>query len=296
MEIRYNVTGARRKELVKVISDTTGARAEYKFMPTCNYEIDYFTVTKDGTLLFDDMADTEEVEQVLTTIADAGFECEAADSAALDTDAEDGGAAQDANVGCGCPVDTSCEARSTDRADRRDLTVRIPLDKVAVGNLTRLLEVKGTLIKKALGIADLPIRIEEDAVDFPWFAELPSADEVNAYTHFIAALCEMSKNQKRITATEKTVDNEKYAFRCFLLRLGFIGAEFKTERKILLRNLSGSSAFKSGQRKTEAPKPQPPIPAVDWDAENREDAMYIAAVNAEMDAQVPGGESDAISE
>ena len=51
MEIRYNVTGAKRKELVKVIANATGARAEYKFMPTCNYEIDYFTVTKDGTLL-----------------------------------------------------------------------------------------------------------------------------------------------------------------------------------------------------------------------------------------------------
>ncbi len=50
MEIRYNVTGAKRKELVKVIANATGARAEYKFMPTCNYEIDYFTVTKDGTL------------------------------------------------------------------------------------------------------------------------------------------------------------------------------------------------------------------------------------------------------
>ena len=68
MEIRYNVTGAKRKELVKVISDATGARAEYKFMPTCNYEIDYFTVTKDGTLLFDDCADSEEVEQVLEAI------------------------------------------------------------------------------------------------------------------------------------------------------------------------------------------------------------------------------------
>ena len=71
MEIRYNVTGAKRKELVKVISDATGARAEYKFMPTCNYEIDYFTVTKDGTLLFDDCADSEEVEQVLEAITAA---------------------------------------------------------------------------------------------------------------------------------------------------------------------------------------------------------------------------------
>ena len=79
MQVKYNVTGARRKELVKVISDTTGAKAEYKFMPTCNYEIDYFTVTKDGTLLFDDRAGSEEVEQVLEAIAAAGFECEAQD-------------------------------------------------------------------------------------------------------------------------------------------------------------------------------------------------------------------------
>ena len=41
------------------------------------------------------------------------------------------------------------------------------------------------------------------------------------------------------------MDNEKYAFRCFLLRLGFIGEEFKQSRKILLSNLDGSSAFKT---------------------------------------------------
>ena len=66
----------------------------------------------------------------------------------------------------------------------------------------------------------------------------------------------MSVNQKRITAREKEVGNEKYAFRCFLLRLGFIGAEFKDERKILLHNLSGNSAFKYGQRHTEALQPE----------------------------------------
>ena len=54
---------------------------------------------------------------------------------------------------------------------------------------------------------------------------------------------------KRVTAKEKEVDNDKYAFRCFLLRLGFIGAEFKTERKILLQTLTGSAAFKSGAKK-----------------------------------------------
>ena len=225
MEIRYNVTSDRRKELVKVISGITGDKAVYKFMPTCNYEIDYFTITKDGTLLFDDRADSEEVERVLDGIAAAGFACEAPEK----TTEEPEEAAQEEDVG---------------------LTIAVPLDKVQVGNLTKLLDAKGSLIKKALGIDDLRFELEEDRITFPWFAE-PQPKEATAYTHFIAALCRMSKDAKRITAKEKPVDNEKYAFRCFLLRLGFIGDAYKTDRKILLRNLSGSSAFKSGAKRME---------------------------------------------
>ena len=114
-------------------------------------------------------------------------------------------------------------------------------------NLTKILEGKGNLIKKALGINDLRFEVKDDRISFPWFAEV-EPDEATAYSHFISALCEMAKNQKRITVKEKETDNDKYAFRCFLLRLGFIGEEFKTERKILLRNLTGSSAFKGGAK------------------------------------------------
>lgn len=58
----------------------------------------------------------------------------------------------------------------------------------------------------------------------------------------------MARNAKRVTAKVHPNDNAKYAMRCFLLRLGFIGEEYKETRKILLRNLAGSSAFRSGQR------------------------------------------------
>lgn len=266
MEIRYNVTGAKRKELVKVIADPTGARAEYKFMPTCNYEIDYFTVTKDGTLLFDDRADREEVERVLEAIAAAGFECEPQDGGGQPFGEETKEAAESADT---APQEANLrgprqtnrfvgertssgvnELSASDGSERYGacedaLTVEIPLDKVAVGNLTKLLDAKGNLIRKALGITDLHIEVLDDRVAFPWFAQV-DADSSAAYTHFISALCEMSRNAKRVTATEKPVDNEKYAFRCFLLRLGFIGSEYKAERKILLKNLTGSSAFKDG--------------------------------------------------
>ena len=175
MEIRYNVTGTKRKELVKVIANATGARAEYKFMPTCNYEIDYFTVTKDGTLLFDDRADSEEVERVLEAISAAGFECEPQDGGEQPFGEETKEAAEAA--------DTAPQAANV------GLTVEIPLDKVSLGNLTKLLEAKGKLVRKALGISELPMEILEDRVLFPWFEELPDPDAVKAYTHFISALC-----------------------------------------------------------------------------------------------------------
>ena len=119
----------------------------------------------------------------------------------------------------------------------------------ALDNLKRLVESKASLIKKALDAETLEFEVTDDKVRFPWFEDGTDPDAVKAYTHFVTALCEMAKTQQRVNATEKQVENEKYAFRCFLLRLGFIGAEYKEERKILLRNLSGSSAFKSGESK-----------------------------------------------
>lgn len=283
MEIRYNVTGVKRKELVKVIANATGTRAEYKFMPTCNYEIDYFTVTKDGTLLFDDRADSEEVERVLEAIAAAGFEYEPQDGGEQPSREE--------------AKETAEAAGTAPQSETVGLTVEIPLDKVVVGNLTKLLDAKGGLIKKALGAQNLGIEILEDRVAFPWFTEMPDADAVKAYTHFISALCEMSKNAKRVTATEKPVANEKYAFRCFLLRLGFIGSEYKLERKILLQNLSGNSAFKSKEQE-EILQPEPAGPAtcmvIEENADLTEallDEVLIQQVNAEL-----GGAGHEVSE
>ena len=122
----------------------------------------------------------------------------------------------------------------------------------ALNNLHSLIAAKGRLIRKALGLDLLPVQVEADTVSFPWFSGEATEEEAKAYTHLITALCDMARNQKRIIAREKDTDNDKYAFRCFLLRLGFIGAEYKEERKILLRNLAGNGAFKAGARK-EAP-------------------------------------------
>ena len=227
MTIYYNAQD--RKPLVKAISEFTGADAVYMRTPTYAYRIDYFTVTREGNLEFDDRADSEEIETLLEFLSERGFVADTDGAEPTETVIEELSAAAD-SAAHGEPV---------------GLTVEVPLESTAVGNLTKLLDAKGSLIRKALAVEDIRIEVTNSAVKFPWFAEC-GADECKAYTHFISALCELAKNAKRVTAKEKDTGNDKYAFRCFLLRLGFIGSEYKAERKILLRNLTGSSAFRNG--------------------------------------------------
>lgn len=217
MEIKFNVNGNGRKALVKALGEILEIKPKYMGPPTFAYEVDYFTIDKEGMVSFDDRADSEEIEKLIESLHDRGFEAQ--------------------------------EAESAD-----SLIIELPRDGVneeALDNLKRLVESKAALIKKALDADNLLIETGEEKISFPWFDRLPPPEQINVYARFISRLMEMAKTQKRVTAKEKPVDNDKFAFRCFLLRLGFIGEDYKTDRKILLMNLSGNSAFKSGAPKTE---------------------------------------------
>ena len=221
MTITIHAQGAERKRLVQTISDWLGVPAKYCGAPTFNYEVDYFKIDRDGNLSFDDRADSEVIERLLEHIYDEGFDIDQSHTEEADTETDEL-----------CAVCVSMP---------RSLFTDSNLE-----NLKALIAAKGSLIKKVLGVDDLPLEVTDTKVSFPWFPATPTPDEMNAYDSFICKLCEMARNQSRVNSSEKPIENEKYAFRCFLLRLGFIGAEYKTARKILLRNLSGSSAFRNG--------------------------------------------------
>lgn len=292
METRYNVTGEKRKEMVEVISGVVGMRAVYMRMPTCAYAISNITVSRDGTLAWDERTDSRTIEKVKEALAAAGFTAEETEETAQEAGTEEETAE---------PENHAEEPETAPQGADLGLTVAMPRESftdAALENLRKLVDAKGSLIKKALAVDSLPIETDGEKVSFPWFAEGQDSESVKAYTHFITALCDMARNQKRITAKEKPADNEKYAFRCFLLRLGFIGAEYKGERKIMLKNLSGSSAFKNGEPKSETLRPEPVNPAMRVDAgehpeltEELLDEVLIQQVNAGM-----GGAADGISE
>ncbi len=212
MIIHYRANGKERKKLAEVIAKEIGVDAIYQGAPTFSYKMDYFTVDREGALVLDDEDFGEEAERVLNAIAEAGF-----------TPQED------------------------EMEESTGMAIQMPeMTGDELSRLEALIESKGSLLKKAIGADSLMVGEKDGKLDFAWFKADATPDEIKAYMDLVTALCKMAKEAKRITAKDKPVENEKYAFRCFLLRLGFIGDEFKTSRKILLKNFTGSSAFKNG--------------------------------------------------
>ena len=254
MEIKYNVTGARRKEMTKVISKALdGWEIRYLGVPSCSYQVGDFEITRTGTLLFSDRTDSEEVETVLEALAKAGFECEPAEDTGTNEECESAENNTEANEEYE-PQEVVTENEEVNRVDK--LTISLPnnLDEHAKRNLDDVIRGKATLFKAAFLTEDLSYTADAEKLTFPWFSYTSQAsigEDTNAYMLFLTHLIRYVKEVKRVTAKDKAVDNPRYAFRCFLLRLGFIGQEYKTVRKILLRNLSGSGAFKNGHRKAD---------------------------------------------
>jgi len=107
-------------------------------------------------------------------------------------------------------------------ADYDALTIGMPLDGFtdeSLANLEKLIASKAGLIRKALGVDTLSLEKIDGRLFFPWFRPGLEQEHIDAYTIFISTLCRAAKGQKRVTAKEKQVDNEKFAFRVFLIRL-----------------------------------------------------------------------------
>lgn len=246
MRIPYNITGEKRKALVRIVSETTGETAVYKYMPTCAYEVGPYTVTKDGALEFEDGTDCA---AVLAALAAAGFE-----------------------AGTGRTEEGLSLTATVPMGDHTGETLR---------NLVSLVFTRGKLINRALGtsfrvdtglmetLKTSEIKGKEDFLraagacedglggltftpERITFSSLPDASEpeaVRAFTELCAMMNRQALTQKRIQAKAVADDNEKYAMRIWLTRLGMNGPEFKETRKVLMRNLSGHSAFRTEEDK-----------------------------------------------
>ena len=218
-EIRFTLESKQKPKLAQEIGNILGTAPHYERVPSCAYDIAGYRLDKEGVLHIPEGTEKETVEDLILQLRERGFQ-------------------DDAEITEEVPV----------QQDKLTIVIsRESLTDIALENLQKITANKQTLFQRAFRTDSTEIEITEEKINFTWFPYTADGDEITAYTQFISRLFDMARNAKRVLSKPTETDNDKYAFRCFLLRLGFIGKEYKTARKILLRNLTGNSAFRYGE-------------------------------------------------
>lgn len=216
-EIRFTLEPKQRPKLAQEIGKILGTAPHYERVPSCAYDIAGYRLEKEGVLHIPEGVAVEMVEHLIRQLRERGFQ-------------------DDAEFTEEVPM------------QQDKLTIAVPkeiLTDTALENLQKIIANKQMLFHRAFQTDSTEVEITEEKINFTWFPYTTDSDEIAAYAQFISKLCDTARDAKRVPSKLIETDNDKYAFRCFLLRLGFIGKEYKTARKILLRNLTGNSAFRS---------------------------------------------------
>ena len=154
MTYEFNCTGNFRKELVKAIASITCEDVKYLGAPSFAYKVDYITIDRNGVLSFDDCADTEVIENLLEQLAEHGFTAELPETAPDSPDTAENSEVEEV------PGDEEI----TEHGETVGLTVYLPKDKANIDLLRQLVQGKSGLIKKALGLKNLPIEEDSDEI------------------------------------------------------------------------------------------------------------------------------------
>lgn len=211
MIIRYNATGEGRKRLAYELGKITLWEPVYAKAPTFAYKVGNYTVDKTGAVICPTGMTKDVLDGLISLLKEQGFAPESVEGDAL--------------------------------------TISIPKDTVTPDALLRLKQIicnKAALFERAFQANIISLEESDDKISFPWFTVYGVDGEAKAYSDLVFALCRMAQERKRITAKPYDGNNDKFTMRLFLVQLGMKGDEYKQTRKILLRHLSGNSAWRNG--------------------------------------------------
>jgi len=243
-----------RKEIVKALGEHFGVIPKYMKVPTCAYQIETgemtYTIDREGKIT---TSEGNEVE--LESLINGSVQEE--------------------------------EPTEPTETETTGFEVAVPLDGhtgITLRNLVNMVYSKQALIKKSLGITaniiedDFCTHINEgkiealedfkkaiesigedrcpgiafdfnmNSITFKFFKWEANPEKLQAYTQLAALLNQSAKTLKHASAKSKDTDNDKFTFRVWLVKIGMIGDEYKAARKVLIENLEGNSAFRSGSK------------------------------------------------
>ena len=225
-KFQMRVVGWERKEVAGLIARYFGTKAAYEGMPSLAYMIKESTgrewlVDKVGTVITQGVAEDGTVFAMLRTLDENGLTPQGQVAITIGTEGHNGVTLRNlVNI---LAAKERLIVKVMDRSDE----VFIPRAIVEAINAVRLSTVDDflTAAKTAGYIKWSGIEITKENITFRWFAATLNPEAIQAYIQFVFAVNKMALTQKHSTPREVETANEKYSFRTWLLRLGFIGEE-----------------------------------------------------------------------
>lgn len=272
-----------RKAAAARLAEITGTESRYTKVPRCAYEVGPYTIEKDGSLTVAEDADL----QPLLTLVDEGmiepFEVPAAEEPATE---------DDNLISLTVEVPMTHHTGATLRNLINLIYTRAGLVNKAVGTSFRVDEelieslkddiciVTTESLLKALGDFEAEhgkaidgLTITPEGITFSTLPETEDTEKLRTFTILCGMMNKQALEQKRIQAKAVNEENEKYALRIWLTRLGMNGAEYKEARKVLLANLTGNAAFRT------------PAEEAKWKARQTEKKVALKAAKAATEAE-----------
>lgn len=258
----YEIKTGVRKEIAQKMEEITGEKPGYTGVPRCAYVLRGISVEKDGFVKAQEDADMELIGKLI----EAGLIAEMEDATEDAPEETAGDAEQTAEEANPAPEKTAISVPlGRHRAEsiknlvftiysKGDLISKATggsfsasdrlVEELKSGNTIRMEEVIGAI--HGAGEGELTgLTIEDDKVTFDGFPLTDDPGLIKAWTALAAAINKAAIKQNHVRAKKTEEENEKFAFRTWLTRIGMNGSDLKEERSILYQNLSGHTAFRT---------------------------------------------------
>lgn len=246
----FSVTGLERKQVAHIIAEAIDVEVEYAGAPTFRYLAGGWVIDRESTVTSPEIPIGQKgsLRQVFEALKIAGAKVEGDGTVTLSLGGHDGNSLRNA-VNLIWAKQYLIQKSLGRERDIVPASLVEAINAVPIVTLEEFAEAINGGIDAGLivGDSDLDFDLTDQTISFSFFNASLDADEVGAFLTLCYQISGQAKKQKFSSTKQKEAPNESYAMRCFLLKLGFIGTEFKTERKVLLARLSGNSSFRTEQ-------------------------------------------------
>lgn len=242
----FKATGVERKQVANIISETIRQEATYDGAPKFSYRAGGWVIDREGIVTSPETAleDKEDICLVFEALNSNGVVVEGNGTVTFSLDDHNGNSLRNVVnlIWCKQRLIQKALGRETDILPESLVSV---LNAVPIESLDDFAKAvndgidTGTIV----GDSDLDFDVAEKTVSFSFSNASVDFNDVAAFIALCWQINEQGKRQKFTSTKQKEVENDKYAMRCFLLKLGFVGEAFKVERKVLLAKLDGNAAY-----------------------------------------------------